>query len=80
MEGFDSLDKFFSSLNPVATKFREVDEYRADIDRQIEKNRVGFSSEYSEETSFSPDGSPNYGDPTNAFGFSSSKITCESLW
>lgn len=75
MEGFDSLDKFFSSLNPVATKFREVDEYRADIDRQIEKNRVGFSSEYSEETSFSPDGSPNYGDPTNAFGFSSSKIT-----
>lgn len=59
--------------NPMASKFRSVGEYQAELERMIERNRIGVTSEYNEETSFSPDGSPHIVQP-NAFGFTSTKF------
>ena len=78
MEVEKSLESLFDRVNPFASKFREVSAYQAEIERQLEKNKVGFSSEYSEETNFAPDGSPNYMNTNpNAFAFSSNRFSMD---
>lgn len=73
MENESAIVNWVDKFNPFAKKFREVNDYQDEINRQVERNRVGFTTEYSEETSISPDGSPSYSN--NAYGFSSAKMS-----
>lgn len=72
MEEYVDENSWIDRFNPFAKQFREVSEYQEVINRQLIKNRVGFSNEFADETNMSADGSINYA--PNAFGFSSAKM------
>lgn len=72
MDEYVDENSWVDKFNPFAKQFREVSDYQEVINRQLVRNRVGYSDEFADETNMSADGSTNYA--PNAFGFSSAKM------